>query len=370
VPRLAATALVLAFVAAARPAAAQAAAPPAATPDAPRIDLGTEIFTGYSFVQSPKTTDAANNVISPNAFDVGRAYVDVAGQVSRAVAFRVTEDITREGDTTSSLSGSLAYRLKYGYAQLNLDNGHAVWTESWVRVGIQPTPFVGYEEEIYRYRFQGTTFTDRVGALVDSDAGVSFHTALPGGRGDIHAGVYNGEGFASEEANNEKSMQVRATLRPFSGGGEALRGLRLTVFVDADRYVRAATRNRYVVDATYESAHFNAGADYLVQRDRPLPDAPLAKHDGWSVWLTPFFREKGHGPEALLRFDDYTLRRDDRAIRRRVIAGFAWWFPAVTGRPHAAMLVDFDQLTFTNFAPIPANADQRTIAVHMLIDYE
>ena len=32
---------------------------------------------------------------------------------------------------------------------------------SWVRLGIQQTPWVDFEESVYRYRFQGPIFTDR-----------------------------------------------------------------------------------------------------------------------------------------------------------------------------------------------------------------
>ena len=47
-----------------------------------------------------------------------------------------------------------------------------------MRMGIQQTPWVDFEEGIYRYRFQGTVFAERIPlptAMTSSDAGVSFH---------------------------------------------------------------------------------------------------------------------------------------------------------------------------------------------------
>ena len=64
-----------------------------------------------------------------------------------------------------------------------------------MRLGIQQTPWVDFEEGIYRYRFQGTVFSEREGLLSSADAGASFHYTLPSNYGDLHAGLYNGEGY-------------------------------------------------------------------------------------------------------------------------------------------------------------------------------
>jgi hypothetical protein len=92
------------------------------------------------------------------------------------VAFRITPDITRESGLLALGAGntipndSLVYRIKYAFAQFNLDD----WMTkgSWARFGIQQTPWVDFDEGIYRYRFQGTTFAERVPlptALASSD---------------------------------------------------------------------------------------------------------------------------------------------------------------------------------------------------------
>ena len=70
-----------------------------------------------------------------------------------------TPDIARETSPVSSLSGSLELRIKYAFLQTNFDD----WMTrgSWARLGIQQTPWVDFEEGIYRYRFQGTVFVER-----------------------------------------------------------------------------------------------------------------------------------------------------------------------------------------------------------------
>ena len=137
----------------------------------------------------------------------------------------------------------LVFRIKYAYGQFNLDD----WMTkgSWVRLGIQQTPWVDFEEGIYRYRFQGTVFAEREGYLSSSDAGVSFHANLPSNTGELHVGVYNGENYNKAEVNDQKAVMVRGSFRPLPGTSVMpLRGLRVTGFYDNDKYVKGAPRRR------------------------------------------------------------------------------------------------------------------------------
>jgi hypothetical protein len=199
-------------------------------------------------------------LVHQSSFNVARAYVNITGNISHMIAFRITPDVTRETGTGSSIAGSLTYRLKYAFAQFNLDD----WMThgSWVRLGIQQTPWVDFQESIYRYRFQGTVFAEREGFLTSSDAGVSFHTNFPNNYGDVHVGFYNGEGYSKTESNNEKAIQIRGTFRPLPMGSPLVKGLRLTAFYDADEYARNDERTRFIFSPTYEHKYVNAGFDY------------------------------------------------------------------------------------------------------------
>src|SRR5205823_6999801 len=144
----------------------------------------------------------------PSAFNVTRSYINITGNLSHIVAFRITPDVQRQSGLISLASpnsitnDSLVFRIKYAFAQFNLDD----WMTkgSWARFGIQQTPLVDYEEGIYRYRFQGTTFTEREGSLTSSDAGASFHLNFPSNYGEVHVGYYNGDGYSKVEANNQQ----------------------------------------------------------------------------------------------------------------------------------------------------------------------
>src|SRR5947208_7619355 len=157
--------------------------------DTASIRVGTVIFADYTFTQRPTTADADGNIIHPNAFNVSRSYINITGNISHLVAFRVTPDVVRENNTASATNGSLVFRIKYAYAQVNLDD----WMTkgSYTRLGIQQTPWLDYAEGIYRYRFQGTMFPEREGYFASADAGASFHYQLPASYGDIHVGTFN-----------------------------------------------------------------------------------------------------------------------------------------------------------------------------------
>jgi phosphate-selective porin O/P len=328
--------------------------------DTPAIKVGATIFADYTIQQKPKTTDADGNEVTSNAFNVSRAYINVTGNLSHIIAFRVTPDIVRETTTGSVLNGSLTFRLKYAYAQFNLDD----WMNrgSWVRLGMQQTPWVDFMETVWRYRFQGTIFEDREGFLSSSDLGVSFRYNLPGNYGDIHTGLYNGETYSRSETNDQKGFMIRGTFRPLRQH-PLLRGLRATGFYDKDAYVKNAERERAIVAVTFEHPHLNAAFDYLWATDQPRTSVASVDARGFSVWATPRFTR---GWEAIVRFDHLEPDTDLEARKNRTIGGVSYWFP-LQGTVSTALLFDVEAVNYDDFAP--ARPDERRFAVHMLVNF-
>jgi hypothetical protein len=326
----------------------------------PVIRIGAVIFTDYTVTQKPKGTDADGNEFTPNSFNVGRAYLNVTGNISHIVAFRITPDIARETGTGSSLNGSYTYRLKYAYGQFNLDD----WMTrgSWVRLGMQQTPWVDFEEGIYRYRFQGTVFTEREGFMSSSDVGATFHYNLKRNYGEIHGGFYNGENYNHFEANDQKAFQIRGTVRPLPMH-PVLRGLRVTGFYDHDAYVKSADRNRGLVAATFEHPHLNAAVQYLSTTDQTSTKTARVKSKGVSFWAVP---RASNGWEGLFRVDWIEPNKELDPTRSRVIVGAAYWFPH-QGTVTSALLFDFENVGNNDFTP--PRADERRYAVHALISF-
>jgi hypothetical protein len=344
------------------PCAAQVTPAAGYTPpdDTPAIRVGAVLFADYTFTQKPKAKDADDNEISPNSFNVGRAYLNITGNISHLIAFRITPDITRETGTGSSLNGSYTFRLKYGYAQINLDD----WMTrgSWVRLGMQQTPWIDFEEGIYRYRFQGTVFSERENFMSSSDVGATFHYNLKGNYGEIHGGVYNGENYNHFEANDQKAFQIRGTVRPFRLH-PVLRGLRFTGFYDHDAYVKNADRQRGIVAATFEHSHLNAAIQYLATTDQTSVKTAKVKSKGVSFWATP---RASNGWEGLFRVDWIEPNKSLDPTRTRLIVGGAYWFPH-QGTVSSAVLFDIENVGNNDFTP--PRADERRYAVHGLISF-
>ena len=336
--------------------------------DTPSIKVGVTLYTDYTYQQNPTTVDADLNVINPSGFNVSRSYINITGNLNHIVSFRITPDVTREtglvslGTGSSVSNDSLVFRIKYAFGQVNLDD----WMPkgSWVRFGIQQTPLLDYEEGIYRYRFQGTTFTEREGFYNSADAGVSFHTNFPNNYGEVHAGLYNGDGYAKPEQNDQHAFDVRGTVRPFARNTPVLRGLRVTGYYVADNYVKGAERTRAVGQVTFEHKFINLGFDYLNAKDQTAIAAADLTGKGWSLWLTP---KSTVGVEGLIRYDSFkpTTAISNRE-RKRTIVGVSYWFPH-QGNVATAFLLDYEGVTQDNFSP--AQPKQNRIAVHALVNF-
>lgn len=361
--------LVMAFVVAGA-GTARAQAPANAAPqtpsDTPSIRVGATFFADYTFTRKPEQIDAQGNRISPNAFNVTRSYINVSGTLSHIVSFRLTPDVVRDVNAANGTSGSLVFRIKYAYAQFNLDDW--LLKGSWVRLGIQPTPLIDSVEAIYRYRFQGTTLPERAttpwgtGYLSSADAGVSFRTPFAGDYGDFQAAIFNGESYTKPEANDQKAAQVRVGVRPLPSH-PVLRGLRVQGFYDADRYSAHAARNRRIFNVTFEHRAGNVGFDYLVSKDRLTPNDSDVRGSSWSLWAAP---KIARGFEALLRYDHEHPDRDTPGFRRRTIIGLAYWFPVQRGLS-SALLFDVENVDFKRFEPLEPT--QQRLFLHCLVSF-
>ena len=344
----------------------------------PKIAVGTTLYPNFTFQEHPTISDADGNVVHKSSFDVGRAYLNITGNISHVIAFRLTPDISRETNTASSLAGSLEFRIKYAFLQANLDD----WMTrgSWVRLGIQQTPYVDFMEGIYRYRFQGTIMAERAGTFPhsSSDAGASFHYNLPSNYGDLHAGIYNGENYNKAEVSDQKAFEARLTLRPFATQSPVLRGLRLTGFIDGDHYMTNDKRQRFFTAATFEHKYLVAAFEYLMAHDQTSKTLPSVTGRGYSIWATP---RTGNGWEALLRYDHLIPNTSSAFVtgstapdatttfesqrQNRYILGLAYWFPH-EGSVSSAILLDWDAQVFRNIAN---TQPVRTLGVHALINY-
>jgi len=344
--------LVLAFVLGsfASAAAQTPSAPtaPVSEPDYPIIRVGVLSYVQY---------DAElKNREGFNAFDLTRGYLNINGQLSKNVRFRLTPDIRRAAD--SSLAGTLVFRVKYAF--LELDNVKSA--RSWVRFGAHQTPWLDFEESINRYRVQGTMFSEREGLIPgSSDFGVGYFTPV-GKYVDLQTGVYNGEGYAQTDVNKYKSVQARLTLRPFAGRGIA-NGLRLSGFYNAGWYAANRPRNLGIVMGSFEHTKLVATLQYLKATENPNAVAPRdIDRNGASGFVE--IRQGPQGWAALVRVDhldpDESLASNSL---RRVIAGGAYWF--VWPRSRVGLVVTNEQVHYD----VAARPEENRLLVQTHVEF-
>src|SRR5438105_12240299 len=74
--------------------------------DTPSIRVGVTIYTDFTYQPSPEVTDTDGNVVNPSSFNVTRSYINITGQLSHVVAFRITPDVVRESGLVTHGAGS------------------------------------------------------------------------------------------------------------------------------------------------------------------------------------------------------------------------------------------------------------------------
>ena len=282
--------------------------------------------------------------------------MNINGQLSKNVRFRLTPDIRRATDST--LAGTLVFRVKYAF--LELDNVKS--ERSWVRFGAHQTPWLDFEESINRYRVQGMMFSEREGLIPgSSDFGVGYFTPL-GKYVDLQTGVYNGEGYAQTDVNKYKSAQARLTLRPFAGRGVA-NGFRLSGFYNAGWYAANRPRNLGIVMGSFEHTNLVATLQYLKATENPNAVAPRdVDRNGVSGFVE--IRQGPKGWAALARVDhldpDESLASNSQ---RRVIAGGAYWF--VWPRTRVGLVVTNEQVHYD----VAARPEENRVLVQTHVEF-
>lgn len=296
------------------PAMAQAPEKPAtpATTNFPAVTFSVQSFLEYRA--------ELHEMDGYNAFDVTRGYFNVVARLSDRVKVRFTPDVRPTTDV--NLDRNLALRLEYASLDVKVSDGVAVM------FGLHEMPWLTFEESLNRYRVLGPLFAERLGLIPGpSDLGASIKATT--GRTEFHVGVYNGEGYGRAEADRYKSIDGRATFRPFDKDSAA-GNVSVSGFYQYGWYARDRPRNVAIVMGSYENDNVVATAQYLSATDNPFVAVDVQRR-GLS-----FFGEGRQGPTGWagiggVDFFDPDANNDGNN-RRRLIFGGAHWSRAGRGR--------------------------------------
>ncbi len=257
------------------PTPAPEASPPMAVPTpavstgATRLKIGGALWAIYGY---DLTKDAGN----VNAFDVGRTYLNVEPSWGDHLSARITPDLVRQTagededetiEVATNTTGSLALRVKYAYLQYA-----RVLPYLDLRVGIQPTPYVEFEEGIWEHRFLAPVALDAYHKVSSSDAGFGAIARI--GRIELQTAVQNGESYSRPEEDKYKEIATRATVSLLPGTDSP--GLRLTGYYGFGLSARNEQKARGIALLSYQTKRLTVAGQYV----RSQTDDGVAGVDG------------------------------------------------------------------------------------------
>lgn len=294
-----------------------------------------------------------------NEFQMRRGYVNIKSKFNNWFSTRITPDVTmdREGDG----KGDLKLRLKYAYVKFSMPSS-GIFTKPTLEFGLVHRPWLDFEQNVNRYRSQGTMFLQRSGLFNSADNGITFMSLLGGqlddgyrkkisgkhaGRyGSLALGVYNGGGYHALENNKNKVFASRLTLRPLP---DVLPGLQCSwqlklgkgnTEAAPDFSVNSAMvslqHQWYVLTGQYYRGKGNSKGKAL------LPDGRAAPQEGYSLFAEyrlPYTKWGCFG-----RYDYFDFNRDSiDHTNTRAIGGLVYHLAG-----NNKMFLDLDTVKYEN----------------------
>jgi hypothetical protein len=295
-------------------------------------DLSVQWFLNYGY-------DATKKI---GSFTLKRGYFTIKTKVSDVFSVRYTQDITldKEGED----AGNVEMRLKYMYLKMSMDQFEFL-PISYFEFGMVHRPWLDFEEHINIYRAQGTMFVERVHLINSADFGITYtgligeridekyqkevNNNYPGKYGSFSVGVYNGGGYHAFEANNNKTLEGRLTLRPLSS---FMPGLQLSYnFVYGKANIDSISAdfqiNQFFVSS--ESKYHVATLQYYTGKGDQGgilvgQDGKSFNNDGYSAFGE--FKIPETNFALFGRYDKFSSDQDTMVKETRTIGGIAYKF--------------------------------------------
>jgi len=299
-------------------------------------------FGVASFLQYEAQLHESNGY---NAFDVTRGYLNIRARLNERISFRFTPDV--RPTTDANLDQNLALRLEY--ASLDVRATDSVT----IMFGLHEMPWLAFEESVNRYRVVGPFFAERLGLIPGPvDLGVSVKAVTD--RSEVHVGIYNGEGFGRAEIDKYKSIDGRATFKPFDEDSE-LGKVTISGFYQYGWYARDRPRNVAIGMGSYESERVLVTAQYLQATDNPFVAVDIQRR-GLS-----FFGEARQGKTGWAGLGGLDIfdpdANTDNDSRRRLLFGGAHW--SQVGRGRLGVVISLEQIIQTSNSEL---LDRRLLA--------
>lgn len=255
-----------------------------------KVNPGGDIYGYYlNALSDPDTTK-----VGYNEFGVARAYMNLNANFieDTASAFgaraRITYDIEKlnslvsnPGDSTFSAKSTYIGMLKYAYCEVGAFRGMP--GALWIGLGQIGAPWIGYEEDLWKFRGIQKVFVDKVGLMSSADRGISLKYDFPKGFGAFQAIYMNGEGYKTPEVNEFKDMAARISVFPLASMGKFTEGLGIHGYYQVGKPDSGMVRDRMFGGVSYIYAGSGVMFQYLASAEDGDESDPT-RHGGMSGW--------------------------------------------------------------------------------------
>jgi hypothetical protein len=230
-----------------------------------KLKIGATVFTDFSYWSDyDGSTTFIDNQAAPsstadenyNTFELTRAYVNLFYTPSDTATLRITPDIYRASD------GSLTYRLKYGFVDLNKLFANVPYIKNTkITFGQMQEPQVDWEEGLTGHRYTYKMPIDFAGGLSSTYVGVKGRVPVEiNGKTylDTEVGVFTEGSYKAAEVNDTKQFMGRLSYYPL-GTKQERTGLGMTIFGNAGYSTTnpsSAAANHYGLDRLILMAHY------------------------------------------------------------------------------------------------------------------
>jgi len=134
-----------------------------------------------------------SNASGNDGFDIKRAYFSYSSDISEELLFKIRLDVGRDQD-----GGKLNSYLKNAYVDWKCENGDKL------SMGLIGTNSYGVQEKNWGYRFVEKSVLDKYIMTNTADFGIGYSKKF--GQFKTSLQLLNGEGFKSEESNNQQAL--------------------------------------------------------------------------------------------------------------------------------------------------------------------
>ncbi|MDQ6963568.1 MAG: hypothetical protein Q9M13_01460 [Mariprofundales bacterium] len=272
-----------------------------------KLKLGGKVFVDFTRIDDTDSTGAVKKrKIGAN---ITRTYLTAKYSFDSDWMFRVTLDSSldktlKNGGTTQVSKGNQVF-LKYAYLQGKLYGDAAV-----LRLGLSHTPWIDYEQHLWKHRYFSKVTIDTMKFDASADAGVGLKGKLMDGLVKYWVVAVNGGGYGNTAQTDGIDFNSRVSLYPIKGLTVDLQFRRGTLGKKKFAAARATTtdglQTMEQLMISYGTHDWRFGGNYIINKDDSGKTAGLinklanAKHTVGVLWG---WANIGSGFGAVARFE-------------------------------------------------------------------